>query len=281
MEQCNPDRKQTWQTDFLISAVTGSLNGATNVVIGQPLDTIKTKMQAQGAFSNKNQNFSSCLRRAFFQDGFVGLYKGSLPAFLGSILFRSVQWAIYDGAYSLMDNDICKTRIPYTGDLQLRVLFASVAAGTSRALVECPFEYVKVRRQIGQNWSLKDIYRGFGMLWAKDVPLFIVYFFLIDSLKRHTNAMQCYTGIFFGTGACATIAYASIWPIETLKNQIQAESGSISRPLSERISSINQSHGKLGLYRGMVPGMISTFLRSGAAFVSMVWAQKQIAYLLD
>jgi hypothetical protein len=38
------------------------------------------------------------------------------------------------------------TIIPGSGGIQYRVLFGGLIAGTARSLIECPFEYAKVKR---------------------------------------------------------------------------------------------------------------------------------------
>ena len=40
------EKRASWQKEFAMSVVTGGLFGLTNTVVGHPLDTIKTKMQA-------------------------------------------------------------------------------------------------------------------------------------------------------------------------------------------------------------------------------------------
>ena len=48
-----------------------------------------------------------------------------------------------------------------TGGIQYRVIAGGVTGATVRALVECPFEYAKVKGQTGQVWKYADIYKGF------------------------------------------------------------------------------------------------------------------------
>jgi len=272
--------KQNWLTSFMVGAVTGSLYGATNIIVGQPLDTIKTKMQTQSNLQ-ANRSLVSCFSETLKKDGFKGLYKGSISAMLGSISFRAVQWAVYDATYVLTDSDSFSYKIPFTGGLEVRVVISSISAATSRAVVECPFEYVKVKRQIGESWLFKDVYKGFGLVWARDVPLFIVALGLIDSMKRHTKLMDSYAGIFAGTGLCASVAWASIWPLETLKNQIQAEKTGSKTTIKQKIAVLNRQFGTLGLFRGLGPGMLSVFFRTGASFVVLYWSQKEMNVFLN
>jgi hypothetical protein len=58
--------------------------------VGQPLDTIKTKLQI---FPNRYKNFIDCAQKIIYKDGIHGLYAGTLPALLanaaGMFLFFS------------------------------------------------------------------------------------------------------------------------------------------------------------------------------------------------
>ena len=49
--------------------------------IGQPLDTIKTKLQT---FPNRYKNFFDCGKQILQQDGMRGLYAGTLPSLLAN-----------------------------------------------------------------------------------------------------------------------------------------------------------------------------------------------------
>jgi hypothetical protein len=49
----------------------------------------------------------------------------------------------------LEKNDSYMKEIPLTGGIQYRVLMGGISAGIVRSLVECPFEYAKVKRQTG------------------------------------------------------------------------------------------------------------------------------------
>lgn len=56
--------------------------GATaSVYVGQPLDTIKTKLQT---FPNHYKNAFDCGKKIFFQNGLRGFYAGTLPSLLAN-----------------------------------------------------------------------------------------------------------------------------------------------------------------------------------------------------
>ena len=77
--------------------------------------------------------------------------------------------------------------IPHTAGLELRILTAGVFAGTVRSLIECPFEYIKVKRQTAQTWVARDIYKGFPSLYIRSTFMMTTYFVIVDFYKRNTN----------------------------------------------------------------------------------------------
>jgi len=105
----------------------------------------------------------------------------------------------------------------------LRSFFGGCAAGAFRAVIECPFEYSKVRRQTNQAWQWNELYTGFGLNLARNVGLLASFIMMLDSCRRHTNFFDTKTGQFFATGFMAVAAFWTVWPFEFLKNQIQAE----------------------------------------------------------
>lgn len=60
------------------SFIAGFAYGLTSVIVGQPFDTIKTRMQTTGETSSFQTG-----RKLFAQEGFQGLYRGGLPIILG------------------------------------------------------------------------------------------------------------------------------------------------------------------------------------------------------
>ena len=63
---------------------------------------------------------------------------------------------------------------------------SGMLGGTARAIIECPFEYAKVKGQTGQIWHFKDAYKGFSYLYPRTTGLMTIYFLMVDSLRRHT-----------------------------------------------------------------------------------------------
>ena len=71
------------------------------------------------------------------------------------------------------------------------------------------------------------------------------------------------------SGGAAVVGFWIVWPFETLKNQVQAGIGG---SVIDKVRSM----GLLGLYRGVLPGTLSVFLRNGAAMIVMARVNKKI-----
>ena len=76
----------------VIAFIAGASYGATSVIVGQPLDTIKTRMQAHAGSLQSSP--LAVARDMVRKSGLIGLYRGSAPTFLGGALYRSAQFGV-------------------------------------------------------------------------------------------------------------------------------------------------------------------------------------------
>ena len=79
--------------------------GVASGIVTCPLDVIKTKLQAQGAFrhqatsgSELYQGMIGTAKTIVRQDGLRGLYRGRGPMLLGYLPTWAVYMAVYDGS---------------------------------------------------------------------------------------------------------------------------------------------------------------------------------------
>lgn len=265
-----------WLKEGGIGLGVGILYGVTNVAAGHPFDTIKTKMQAQPGF--ERVGMANAFVKTFRAEGVRGLYRGCIPPLWGSGIFRSAQFAVFEAAYTAADKSAAlKREIPGTSGLQPRVVLAGVCASTARAIVETPLEYAKVRRQTGQSWRFKSLYTGFGVTWTRTMGLMTTYFILLDTQRR--NAPDLFSspiiGPFLASGISATLAWWIVWPLEYMKSQVQSQFGAKISTV-QRLKAVARDVGFFGLYRGLAPGSIRSFLANGCAMVVMATAQKKV-----
>ena len=59
-----------------------------------------------------------------------------------------------------------------------------IVGGVSRGIVEGPFEYIKVRRQVEQPWRFTEIFNGSGATIFRNSFLFSGFVIYMDLLKQ-------------------------------------------------------------------------------------------------
>ena len=90
------------------------------------------------------------IKNVFLKEGPIGFYRGWIPPFWGSIVYRSAQFSVYEAVFTrFKDNPEMCAEIPGLLGVEYRTLMAGYIAASSRALLECPFEYAKVKGQTG------------------------------------------------------------------------------------------------------------------------------------
>ncbi len=281
----------TSSKDALAGLLCGMAFGLTSPLIGHPLDTVKTKMQAQDGYASGSawRTLTTVVRT----EGFRALYRGLLPPLVGSSIFRSVQFSVYAAAHSAAADSGWQTAVvPGSGGMEVRVLTAGFAASLARAFIETPLEFVKVRRQTGQPWlvagspaaalrapgaEVAQLYRGFGVSFARTWGLMGSFFVMVDGLERHAPQLLAVPvlGPFVKGGLCATLAWVLVWPFEVLKNQIQAGvgGGAGTSALQRAAHVIATRGGVRGLYRGIGPGLARSIIANGSSMVVFNYCQ--------
>lgn len=273
------EERAHWIKEGAIGLGVGFLYGVTNVCIGHPFDTLKTKMQAQVGF--EKTNMFQTLAKTLRTQGIIGLYRGCIPPLWGSGIYRSTQFAVFEAMYTKFNTPLGRTEIPGTGAIQLRVVGAGIIASTARAVIETPLEFAKVRRQTQQTWHLKDVYTGFGVTWVRTIGLMTTYFMLVDSGRRHfpEQFKKPLIGPFLTSGIAATLAWWIVWPLEYMKCQVQSNYGEKVSVIQKMKIVIKERGGFFGLYRGLMPGTIRSFLANGTSMVVMQYAQRKVSEL--
>ena len=69
-------------------------------------------------------------------------------------------------------------------------------------------------------------------------------------------------------------SYAAAWPLETIKNLMQAGLPSTNASIAERVRYVG---GPMGLYRGALPGVLCGGLRNGFGFLAMTGFAQPLA----
>lgn len=120
----------------------GAMGGTACVLAGQPFDTVKVKMQT---FPSLFKTAFDCGIKTMKQEGFRGLYAGTIPSLVANIAENSVLFLFYGQCLSLVKQITGKQ-----DEKELTILNRAIAgsgASVFSSFVLCPTELVKCRLQ--------------------------------------------------------------------------------------------------------------------------------------
>mmetsp|Transcript_3196 Transcript_3196/g.6891 ORF Transcript_3196/g.6891 Transcript_3196/m.6891 type:complete len:283 (+) Transcript_3196:127-975(+) len=259
--------------DNIVPFVAGASYGLTTVVLGQPLDTIKVRMQ--GLPSAANLSGFRVASDLFAKEGVVGLYRGGLPLFVGGAFMRSAQFGVSGAAKAWLEENTNggKPAARLFGIFDWQVMVAGAAGGLSRGLVEIPTDFFKTRRQVELSWNMKEVLDGTGVTLARNTVLYTAFMFYIDMSKllcRHGYVSHLFMTedrknlTPFAKGAiCANLAWLTCWPADVVKTQRQ--SGNYASRSTFQLLRENLQTGRL--FRGLVPGLVRSTIANGSSMV--------------
>ncbi|XP_048399549.1 solute carrier family 25 member 48 isoform X2 [Stegostoma tigrinum] len=296
--------------------IAGWIGGAASVIVGHPLDTVKTRLQAGQGYNNTVQ----CVRTIFRNEHVAGFFKGlSFP--LASIaVYNSVALGVYGNAQRF----ICRYR--YGDDLRQSPALSDVAAASAVvALVTvgigAPVDLVKIRLQMQtqpvrpaklnlvgasamHSLALNDqplyrgpvhcisrilrtegivgLYRGVGAMYLRDVPgyclYFVPYMLLCDWMTPEGSKAPNLFCVWLAGGVAGTISWGTATPMDVVKSRLQADGVSETK-YKGIVHCIQQSYRKEGLnvfFKGATVNAIRGFPMSAAMFFGYELALKAL-----
>ncbi|THD26251.1 Mitochondrial ornithine transporter [Fasciola hepatica] len=232
-----------------IGLVAGINGGIATVYVGQPLDTIKVKMQA---FPEVYPNAWNCFKVTLVKDGIArGLYAGTVPALVANVAENAVLFCALPPSQHAVCRLVGKERSEHLSNFEHACAGSLAAFWSSLAL--CPTELVKCKVQslremaeLGQvklkasefgPWNvtkriiredgLMGFTRGLSATFAREMPGYFCFFggyetcrsLLVgrDGRKDHLHPLA--TAFCGGMGG--VMLWLAIFPFDVLKSRMQ------------------------------------------------------------
>lgn len=251
----------------------GSVSGLTAILIGHPLDTLKTRMQA-----SQSASLLGTLRSTVQTGGIRSLYRGMVPPLIGTSALRSVQFGVYASSMDMVRR-LASVDAHSPVPLWTNALCGGIA-GTCRSIIETPLELAKVRRQTGGTWAVRSLYTGFTPNTLRAALLLGSFFTLVEASKPLRKDLPPLVNGFVTGSVCATVAWWICFPLDVVKSQIQAEtstpSSSKGPSLYHRMQHIYRLHGIRGFFRGIVAGSVRSMVGNGFAMAAYEATRRSI-----
>ncbi|XP_006631971.1 solute carrier family 25 member 48 [Lepisosteus oculatus] len=292
--------------------VAGWIGGASSVIVGHPLDTVKTRLQA----GNGYKNTLHCILKVYQKENVSGFFKGlSFP--LASItLYNSVVFGTFSNTQRLISQFRHGDR-RHPSDM-LDLVLSSTMTGFISVGIGAPVDLVKIRLQmqtqpvvtealnlagecwrtvgvqervvyrgplhcisnILQNEGVPGLYRGAWAMVLRDVPGYTLYFIPYALLcgwmtpEGHASPHPCC--IWLAGGIAGSISWVTATPADVVKSRLQADAlhQRQYKGISHCILQSYKTDGLQVFFRGTTVNAIRGFPMSATMFLSYELALK-------
>ncbi|KAF9496346.1 mitochondrial carrier [Pleurotus eryngii] len=270
----------------------GSVGGAAQVIVGQPLDTIKTRAQIapKGMFKGPMDILTTTLRK----EGFFALYKGMASPLLGIAGVNSLLFA----SYGLSKRAIS----PFPLSLK-EIATAGAMAGAANAILASPVEMFKVRMQgqygaatdkklreivrgMWSEWGFrKGVMRGYWVTVAREIPAYAGFYTAFEFSKRKfskTYGSDLPVWALLASGSTGGIAYwLCCYPLDVVKSRVQLRStpptGTPVGYITQELKAIVSESGLRGLFRGLSPSLLRSIPAAASTFAAFELTREYLA----
>ncbi|XP_076877977.1 solute carrier family 25 member 48 [Brachyhypopomus gauderio] len=244
--------------DFLA----GWIGGASSVIVGHPLDTVKTRLQAGKGYKNTLH----CIMTIYKKETVTGFFKGLSFPLVSITLYNSMVFGFFSNSRRLINKLRGGEARQSPGMLDLTL--ASMMTGLVSVGVGAPVDLVKIRLQmqtqpvlaenftfagngsiplrtvglqgqpvyrgpvhcissILQTEGVQGLYRGAGAMVLRDVPGYTLYFIpytLFSSwLNPNGNSSPHPGSVWLAGGLAGSISWVTATPADVVKSRMQAD----------------------------------------------------------
>ncbi|KAK9456728.1 mitochondrial carrier domain-containing protein [Dipodascopsis uninucleata] len=272
------------------SFAAGGVGGICAVLVGHPFDLIKVRLQTaeKGVYSGA----FDALRKTVARDGVMGVYRGVTPPLLGVTPMFAISFWGYDLGKRLVS---AVSPLGPSGELSIgQISAAGFFSAIPMTAVAAPFERIKVLLQIqGQSGEskykgpldvmiklyreggIRSLFRGSVATLARDGPGSAIYFATYEYLKEQLTPVgqsMSLGAISFAGGMSGVAMWVIVFPIDTIKSQLQSSSHQTNIVKISR--SVYRSGGVKAFFPGLGPAIARSFPANAATFVGVELAHK-------
>jgi len=271
--------------------IAGGVGGSCTVIVGQPLDTIKVRLQTQPKPEPGQKALYAgtwdCAMKTIRNEGFFGLYKGMAApligvtpmfavCFLGFGIGKKLQQKSPDqelNAIQLFNagclSGVFTTAIMTPGE-RIKCLLQVQATSGAPKLYNGPLDVVK---KLYAEGGIASIYKGTCATLLRDVPASGMYFMSYEWLKRNLSPANkpgelSVAATLTAGGMAGMFNWAVAIGPDVLKSRLQtAPEGKYPNGIRSVFVEIMKTEGPKGLFKGLTPVMLRAFPANAACFL--------------
>ncbi|KAG6831775.1 hypothetical protein H0H92_007927 [Tricholoma furcatifolium] len=283
----------------------GTAGGIAQVLVGQPFDIVKVRMQT--APKGTYKGMMDCAGGILKNEGPLAFYKGTLTPLLGigvcvSIQFGALEWTKRFFAEQNKRNGLGGPNGSVLTGSQL--FTAGVFAGLANGVVSGPVEHIRIRlqtqsntnplyagpwdaiRKIYSGYGIAGIYKGQAVTLLREASGYGVYFLTYEKIVQwemkkkgiRRDQISPLNAVLYGATAGYAL-WAIIYPIDMIKSRMQTDgfSPSTGQKYTSTLDCVRKvwrADGIGAFTRGLGPTLIRSPFANGATFLGFEMANR-------
>ncbi|KAI1807472.1 mitochondrial carrier [Daldinia bambusicola] len=276
--------------------VAGAAGGVAQVLIGQPFDIVKVRLQTSTAYKSALDAATSI----YAKEGPLAFYKGTLTPLLGIGACVSIQFGAFGYARRYFESQNAKngTSSSSSKDLTFGQYFAAGAfAGVANSVISGPIEHVRIRLQTQPHGAarlysgpldcvrqlstrgggvLRGLYRGEAVTIWREAAAYGTWFLTFEYLMTADAArnriarseVPSYKVALYG-GLAGEALWLASYPFDVVKSKMQTDGlGPDARYKTMRdcFAQTWRAEGMRGFWKGIAPTLLRAMPVSAGTF---------------
>lgn len=295
LEEANVGLNETFKDLF-----SGAVGGIAQVLIGQPFDIVKVRLQTTSDYKGA----ADCATQILKKEGPSAFYKGTLTPLIGIGACVSVQFGAYNYARRAFEakNAAAGTSMSYA-----QYYAAGAFAGLSNTVLSSPIEHIRIRLQTqphgaGRLYSgpldcisklskspsvAKGLYRGTSVTLLREAQAygcwFLAFEYLMNSDAARNNvartSIPTWKIAFYGALAGEAL-WLSSYPFDVVKSKMQTDGFGEKqkyKSMRDAFAKTYRAEGLGGFWRGVGPTLLRAAPVSAGTFATVELTMKMLS----
>lgn len=205
----------------ILDILPGVSGGVARVMVGQPFDTIKTRLQVLGVGTQLAKTMPpefvykhsmDCVTKMIKHEGPLSLYKGTVAPLVGNMVLLGIHFPVFNATRMYLMGGQRTTKENFD---PIKTLIAGGAGGAAGSLVSCPVELVRTKmtmqrramlassvaasagnvevtykgsldcfRKVLGSYGVKGLYRGYTSTLVRDIQGYAWFFLGFEAMVQ-------------------------------------------------------------------------------------------------
>jgi len=281
----------------------GAAGGVAQVLLGQPFDIVKVRLQT----GNQYVNALDAARSIWVNEGPFAFYKGTLTPLIGIGACVSVQFGAFHEARRRFEA-YNGSKTPLQPGLSYTQYYLSGAfAGVANSVLSGPIEHVRIRLQTQPHGEkrlyngpldcvrklsahegvLKGLFRGEAVTILREAQAYGVWFLTfeylmnLDAARNHCSRKEVssWKVAFYG-GLAGEALWLASYPLDVVKSKMQSDGFGAEqkyRNMTDCFAKTWKAEGMRGFWKGLGPTLLRAMPVSAGTFAVVEMTMRAIS----